>query len=225
MNDDSAALANFRGLVRLFPLPNLVLFPQVTQGLHIFEPRYRQMMADTTATDMLMALTLLQPGWDQDYDGRPAIYPVACLGRVTQYELLPDGRYNLRLKGLSRIRLLEEVPAPKLYRVARAELIEEVSTTDLQVLLDLRRKLTQAVLPHFPNDGGAYSQLLELFESDTPLGAVCDMLTYVLPLPLEMKQQLLEEPNALVRAEIIASSLTLRSSSSSRRFPPEFSAN
>ena len=71
------ALAAFGGVARLFPLPNLVLFPHVVQGLHIFEPRYRQLMADALAADRLIALVLLKPGWEKDYDGRPAIEAVA----------------------------------------------------------------------------------------------------------------------------------------------------
>src|SRR5438046_8292600 len=104
MNDDQHALANFPGAARLFPLPNLVLFPHVVQGLHIFEPRYRQLMADTIADDMLMALVLLREGWEGDYEGQPLLESVGCLGRVGAYEKLVDGRYNLRLHGLSRIR-------------------------------------------------------------------------------------------------------------------------
>ena len=81
MSDDLSPLTHFAGTARLFPLPNLVLFPHVMQPLHIFEPRYREMTADALATDRLIALALLQPGWEADYDGKPAVYPVACLGR------------------------------------------------------------------------------------------------------------------------------------------------
>jgi Lon protease-like protein len=225
MSDDDSALANFAGLVRLFPLPNLVLFPSVIQGLHIFEPRYRQMMADSVAADMLMATVLLQPGWEKDYDGRPAVFSVACLGRVSHYEQLPDGRYNLRLKGLSRLRLREEVPAPKLYRVSRAELLQEVVPDDLHRLAELRKMLAEAVLPRFPADGQAHQQLKELFEGDMPLPHLCDMLAYALPLPLELKQQLLEEVCVPTRAEVMASALRIRTAAGARKFPPEFSPN
>lgn len=225
MIDDDAALANFTGLVRLFPLPNLVLFPHVIQGLHIFEPRYRQLMADTVAADMVMGLVLLRPGWEKDYDERPPIHPVACFGRVTHYEQLADGRYNLRVKGVSRTRLVEEVPAPKLYRVARAELIADVVPEGLPRLAELRRQLSDAVLPRFPADGPAHHQLRELFEGDTPLAQLCDMLAYALPLPLELKQQLLEEPHVAVRVEVMASALKVRTAVGERKFPPEFSAN
>src|SRR6478736_5807860 len=116
MNDHPHALANFPGTARLFPLPNLVLFPHVVQPLHVFEPRYRQMTADALAGDRLIAPVLLKPGWEEEYDARPEVHPVACLGRVVADQLLPDGRYNLLLRGLSRAHLLGEVTDAKPYR-------------------------------------------------------------------------------------------------------------
>ena len=136
MRDDRAAVDEFGGVARLFPLPNLVLFPHVDQGLHIFEPRYRQMTADALAGDQLIAMVLLQPdeNWPEKYDGRPPVESVACLGRIVEWEKLPDGRYNLRLRGLARLRLAEELPEPsKLYRLARGELLAEVSPAELSV--------------------------------------------------------------------------------------------
>lgn len=217
-------IAGFDGTVRLFPLPNLVLYPGVVQGLHIFEPRYRTMMADTVAGDMLMALVLLRPGWEPEYDERPAVEPVACLGRVGGYEKLPDGRYNLRLKGIARVRLVEELPTTKPYRVARAELMPDVVPAELATLARLRRELAEAVLGRFPADGPAHRQLSELLGGDSPLGAVVDTLSYALPLPLELKQQLLAEPRADARADLLTAAVRV-DAARSRKFPPEFSAN
>src|SRR5207249_2490730 len=121
MNDDQHALANFPGTARLFPLPNLVLFPHVVQPLHVFEDRYRQMTADALAGDRLIAPVLLRPGWEDQYDARPAVHAVACLGRVVAEQLLADGRYNLLLRGLGRVRIIDELDDGKLYRTARAE--------------------------------------------------------------------------------------------------------
>ncbi|QDU20236.1 LON peptidase substrate-binding domain-containing protein [Urbifossiella limnaea] len=225
MTDDLAALANFDGHVRLFPLPNLVLFPHVVQGLHIFEPRYRQLMADTLRADGTFALALLHPGWEDDYDGRPPIEEVACLGRVGWHEKLADGRYNLRLRGLSRVRLIEEVPTDRQYRVARAELIPDVAPADLARLKRLRRALAEAVTPHFTADASARRQVEDLFGGDLPLGHVCDILAYGLPLPLEVKQSLLSEPHVDLRAERMTDALKSSAARVGRRFPPDFSAN
>ncbi|HJZ57079.1 MAG TPA: LON peptidase substrate-binding domain-containing protein, partial [Gemmataceae bacterium] len=176
MNEDQAALAGFNGLARLFPLPNLVLFPHVVQGLHIFEPRYRQLMTDALATDRTISIVLLRPGWEEEYDEKPAIEPVACLGRIVWHEKMSDGRFNLRLRGLSRLRIVEEVPVDRQYRVARAELIADTAPADLHRLGELRRLLSDAVLPRFAADGPARQQLQELFDGDMPLGHVCDVL-------------------------------------------------
>ena len=145
MSDDFAALVNFGGVARLFPLPNLVLFPQVVQPLHIFEARYRQMTADALAGDRLIAMVLLRPGWEADYAGRPAVYPVACLGQVVAEQRLKDGRFNILLRGLGRIRLGEEVATGKAYRSARAELLADTDVPGPETDRKLRRRLARAV--------------------------------------------------------------------------------
>src|SRR5262245_25424794 len=102
-------IIDFGGTARLFPLPNLVLFPHVAQPLHIFEPRYRRLMDDALQGDRLIATALLQPGWEQEYNNAPPLHAMTCLGRIQQEEHLPDGRYNLLLHGLCRARIIEEV--------------------------------------------------------------------------------------------------------------------
>ena len=86
---------DFCGTARLFPLPNLVLFPHVVQPLHVFEARYRQMTADALAGDGLIAVVTLKADEDEAAD-RPAVESVACVGRIIWHEEFPDGRYNLR---------------------------------------------------------------------------------------------------------------------------------
>src|SRR5262249_61215492 len=105
-----APRAGSAGPARLFPLPTLVLFPHVLQPLHIFEPRYRQMTADALAGDRLIAMALLRPGWEKDYEGRPPIYSVICVGRIVAEKRLPDGRFNILLRGVSRARVRRELP-------------------------------------------------------------------------------------------------------------------
>src|SRR5437660_1133908 len=105
MSDDLAALSRFEGTARLFPLPNLVLFPHVIQPLHIFEPRYREMMADALAGDRLVSIVLLRPGWEASYQGQPLVHEVACLGRIVADQRLEDGRFHLLLRGLARVRI------------------------------------------------------------------------------------------------------------------------
>jgi Lon protease-like protein len=225
MNEDQSTLARFSGLARLFPLPNLVLFPHVVQGLHIFEPRYREMMTDALADDRMIAPVLLQPGWEEEYEETPAIESVACLGQIAWHETLPDGRFNLRLRGLSRLRIVEEVRTDKLYRVARAELVPDVVPAEMSRLKELRRMLAEAVVPRFTGDDPAQQQLFDLFQGELALGHVCDILAYALPFPLEIKQALLTEPHVDIRAEIIVQALEVSAARSDRKFPPDFSDN
>ena len=234
MTDDQAALAKFDGVARLFPLPNLVFFPQVVQALHVFEPRYRQMLADAIATDQLIALVALKEDWEDTYDGLPEVEEVACLGRITQYEVLPDGRYNLRLRGLVRLRLEDEVPSGKLYRQFRAEAVPDILSDDLKHLTRLRRQLAEVVLPRFEAEGPAHQHLSELFAGDMPLGVLCDMLSYALPLEQDLKQALLAEPHVPLRAELLRAALAQQplppggsydGEAPRRKFPPDFSVN
>jgi len=129
-------------LLPLFPLPNVVLFPNVFLPLHIFEPRYRDMVADALAGDRMIGMVLLRPGWDHDYEGRPAIYPVGCSGVLTHNERLPDGRYNLVLRGIERFRIVEEDQALSYRRAVVEPLREEpLDATDRTAIRRQRAKL------------------------------------------------------------------------------------
>src|SRR5438093_6138151 len=90
--------------VPLFPLPNVVLFPQAVLPLHIFEERYKAMTADALSGDRVIAMALLRPGWEKSYYARPDIEPVVCAGRILSHEKLPDGKYNFLLQGVVRAR-------------------------------------------------------------------------------------------------------------------------
>ena len=104
----------------LFPLPNVVLFPNVFLPLHIFEPRYRAMVADALDGDRLIGMVLLRPGWEGDYEGRPPVFPIGCAGLISHHEQLPDGRYNIVLRGLEKFRVEREDDS-RLYRLGEVE--------------------------------------------------------------------------------------------------------
>ena len=107
-------------VIPLFPLGDVVLFPRVPLPLHIFEPRYRKMVADALAGDRVVGMVLLRPGWEVDYEGRPPVFDSGCAGLIDRWEELPDGRYNIVLRGLSRFRVREEHPGEP-YRLASVE--------------------------------------------------------------------------------------------------------
>jgi Lon protease-like protein len=232
MNNDLAALQDFHGVARLFPLPGLVLFPHAVQPLHIFEPRYRQMAADALAGDRLIALVLLQPGWEDHYDHTPTVHPVACLGRVAIDQLLPDGRYNLVLRGLARVRIVEELTTDKRYRMARVHVLPDEHSDDVDELMALRTALADLILPRV-SEGPVRDQLKGLFKGELPLGHLCDVLAFALPLPPEAKQELLEAPSVTCRARRLMEAFRAVleegpkpiGAGAGKRFPPDFSAN
>jgi len=104
----------------LFPLPNVVLLPHAVVPLHIFEPRYREMVRDATAGNGRIGMVLLSEGWETDHHDRPPIRPVGCAGRITELEELPDGKYNLHLVGETRFRVVGEIDG-RAYRRAEVE--------------------------------------------------------------------------------------------------------
>jgi Lon protease-like protein len=94
--------------IPLFPLPNAVLFPGVPLPLHIFEPRYREMVRDAQEGDAIIGMTLLRGGWQKEYYGAPAIFATGCAGKLVSVEALPDGRFNILLHGLREFSIVRE---------------------------------------------------------------------------------------------------------------------
>ncbi len=130
--------------IPVFPLPDCVVLPGSVQPLHIFEPRYREMIADEMTrapADRYVAMALLKPGYEPYYySHHAAVYPATCLCRIIRHELLPDGRSNVLIEGLARATIQEECHRAN-YRQAKLQEIETIS--DLTPLEEtaLRAKL------------------------------------------------------------------------------------
>jgi uncharacterized protein len=131
--------------IPIFPLPNIVLFPNVFLPLHIFETRYREMVADALAGDRMIGMVLLKPGYQADYEGRPPIYTVGCAGVVTHAEPLADGRFDIVLRGIEKFRVLSE-DASKPYRLASIEPLPEETTAADQKEIRRHRLRLEALL-------------------------------------------------------------------------------
>jgi uncharacterized protein len=221
----------FSGVARLFPLPNLVMYPHVMQPLHIFEGRYREMLEDSLATDRLIAMAMLEPGWETDYESRPPVSRYACLGKVVTHNRLEDGRYNLLLMGVGRIRIVEEMPPLRSFRQAKVELLRESFVNDSADHIDaLQRELMSAFEKQMPCGCQAPEQLREMFAQHLPLSMMTDLAAYALPFDLELKQQLLAEPRVDVRAKLLIEQLESQASrelvvAAADDFPPPFSLN
>lgn len=226
MSDVDESLDDFCGSVRLFPLPNVVLFPHVIQPLHIFEPRYREMIADALASDRLIAMSLLKPDWEDDYHKSPPIYPVICIGRVFKEDTLSDGRYNLLLHGLSRARIVEEIETDKLYRQARVELLHDINVPSILLQKQRLTELGECTRAWFASRKLPLGQLETLLERDLSLGVLSDIFSFALPMEIEEKQRLLEETDVSIRVQTLLSYLQSHTTAPmSRTFPPMFSEN
>jgi len=192
--------------IPIFPLPNVVFFPHTLLPLHIFEPRYRQMLADCLAGDRRLAVVLLRPGWEAEYYGRPAVYSVAGTGEIVASERLPDGRSNILLKGLGRIMIEGEVPSPKPYRIARASWLDEVYPSggedELESQVDHLRRLCGDLLGALPEPVPAFLEILTQRESP---GVFVDRVSSLVVSEPEERQRLLELSDVQQRiAEVIA---------------------
>jgi Lon protease-like protein len=123
-------------IIPIFPLPNVVLFPNIMLPLHIFEPRYRQMVRDTMGKERrLIGMALLKGDWQQNYKngvvhGSPEIFSIGCVGEMVRMVPLPDGRSNILLQGVREYRVREEIFA-KSYREAVVEWLQPMPKDSL----------------------------------------------------------------------------------------------
>ena len=233
MSDEPLAFSpeQFSGLARVFPLPNMVMFPHVMQALHIFEPRYRQLLEDSLATDRLIALGVLAPGWESDYEGRPALHPTACLCRVATHQRTDQGTSNVLLLGVRRLRLGRELPSQetgKLFRVVEAEILDDAAPSDISAsaAAGLQRELLAAFKRAMPKMPDAYDQLDQLLGNQISLGMLSDIVSYTLDLDLDTKLRLLAECDVFRRVRLLMEAIQARSNAGGgRTFPPDFSVN
>src|SRR5438309_6693904 len=139
-------------LLPLFPLPNLVFFPRTRLPLHVFEPRYRQMITDAVASDQRFGIVLLRPGWETDYFGAPPIYGCGTLGQIEQAVSLDDGRYNILVRGEVRFRIVGEVSRDP-YRMAKV-IVQPEQERDINAAYAERTwlaELSRQYLEHLPD--------------------------------------------------------------------------
>jgi uncharacterized protein len=192
--------------IPLFPLPNVVLFPNVFLPLHIFESRYRDMVADALAEDRIIGMVLLRPGWEDGYEGRPAIYPVGCAGLITHAERLGDGRFNIVLQGLEKFRVLDEDDSHP-YRLARVESIEELAANgaDRDEMRLARRRLETLLVPQ-PRGRGAEPKVPASMADEDLVNALAQYLELE---PVE-KQALLERDGLLSRCRSLIELLEMK---------------
>jgi Lon protease-like protein len=183
--------------IPLFPLPETSLFPGVSRPFLIYEPRYREMIADALKGDKIIGMVRLRPGFEKDYDGRPPIYTVGCAGTIEKYEQLPDGRYVILLRGLTTFRIVSE-DQRKPYRLARIESIPELLKDEDRVALStLRNRIEKLLVTLLPLDVDPPDPALEDDE-------FVNIVAQNFGMPEATRQALLERSNVLERARALA---------------------
>lgn len=188
--------------IPIFPLPNVVFFPKIFLPLHIFEERYKTMLVDALHGDQKIGMILLQEGWERDYFGAPPVHAIGCVGKIEAHEKLPQGRFNILLRGLRRFEIIDFVQEQP-YRIARVRLLD-----DDPLLLETDQQISEreAFLNQFLrylNEVLGIELDEEKLDRSASLESVVNQIAATLDIPVRQKQQLLEMPGVAKRYGII----------------------
>lgn len=190
----------------IFPLPDLTFFPHTMLPLHIFEARYRAMITDCLSRDRRLAVVGLRPGYEDTYEGRPAVYEVMGVGRIVQWERMATGRYNLLLQGQCRARIDRELPADTLYRMVAATPLEDTGA-DGPAVAALASRVKSRCKQILATVGRSGVELQETLDALTEPGRLCDQIASTLVPSPTTRQALLEELHVERRLERLAAAL------------------
>ena len=194
------------GELPLFPLGEVVLFPNVLLPLHIFEPRYRKMLKDCLASHGAMAIVHVEDETDVDEHGQPRIAKIAGAGCIVGHEAFADGRANIVLRGIARVEI-EELPFVEPYRRARARILRDddmnVAEPEKMALLSTASAFAAAVRKH----DASFT-----FEIPPSLTAqeLADLCAHHLMVDPKARQAVLEERDPTERVRIVTSELLVQ---------------
>ena len=241
--DDVTRLPDdFDGRVRLFPLPELVVFPHAMQPLQIFEPRYCEMLRESLESDRLIAMATLQGGVTGWAQSSPPIAPYVCVSRIVTHAEVESDRHNILLVGTKRAKLIREVDAGRPFRIADVVVTDDVyppAGAEHRPLL--KRQLLEVFGSVIPASPKAKQHLYELMAGEMGLGPITDIIAYTLPFDTADKLRLLgisdvdqraTELTELLRSgKVHVHSVSAAEQQSEatppedERFPPPFSVN
>jgi uncharacterized protein len=185
--------------IPIFPLPNVVLFPRTILPLHIFEQRYRALVADALEGNRRVGMVLLRSGWERSPLGEADLHAVGGLGQISQFQKRDDGKFDVVLSGVGRFRIIELVSETP-YRRAKVELLEDhyrERPEDAAAALRLVTRFRELMgLEHMAVED---REVLEKADLMTLVNSVCSAL----PISPHDKQTLLEIDDVRVRAEAV----------------------
>jgi len=195
--------------VRIFPLPSSVLIPGGHLPLHVFEPRYRRLVADALAGDQVIGIALLEPGWEAEYEKSPPVRPIMGVGIIRAADRMVDGRFNIVVEGVLRARIVEELPTDTPYRVVRAEDVPDripaEKEGEIQSQAQLLRRLAVDLAAALPDASGrAFAQAC--IREKNP-GRLADLAGAAVLIDARERQEFLEETDVSRRLRMASDAL------------------
>ena len=187
-------------IVPIFPLPNVVLFPKTLLPLHIFEQRYRTMTREAIDGDGEIVIVLLKEGWESEYQNNPPVHEIACLGKIETHEQLDEGKYNIVLTGLRRVRIVRELDHSP-YRMAEIELLDDEACDDHEDEVIRRRNHMAGLFARFTELATTGKNPVAELVPQLDFEALVNLVASTLNLPIEDKQSLLEMDNPVQRCD------------------------
>lgn len=212
-----SASLDFSRFIPIFPLPNAVLMPCAVLPLHIFEQRYRDMTEHALAKQKLIAIALLKPGYEAEYETLTvAVHERLGVGRIIRAERLPDGRFNILLQGVSRAQIMSENTDMSFRRglLKPVDPIHASPEVEQRLLNRIQRALQAAPLLDLARE----ANWLEMLECpDFELSDVVDVLASAALPNCPTKQEFLDEPCTATRAICMCDYLTALASELEKR--------
>ena len=208
--EDKTASVSLPEVLSIFPLTGVLLLPGTRLPLHIFEPRYRNMVHDALEAEGVFGMiqpfvpqhdNFPRPGAERTI---PELYPVGCAGHIERWEKAPDGRYMVQLRGISRFRVKEELSLERGYRRVRPDYacfddLEEPDSASVD-----RPRLTRA-LDRYAETRGLTIDLKQL--DPIPDIDLVNFLGVAMPFHPSEKQALLESGSIGEREKLLVSLL------------------
>lgn len=201
-------LVNALDAIPIFPLPHVILFPEVMLPLHVFEPRYRKMLEDCLATHGALVIANILSG--EDERGRPRIAPIAGGGIIAKHQPLADGRSNIVVRGQARLRLEELDPhatEPGPYRIARATILDDLDVSvpqhDRSALVAAATMFASEVKRHDATFSFNVPPILDAAH-------LADLCAFHLIVDAEVRQAVLEELDPRVRVALVLEQLAFQ---------------
>lgn len=190
-----AQITDFPDVIPIFPLPGALLLPRARLPLHLFEPRYLQMLDDAMKTDSRL-IGMIQP------NGEDRLHSIGCAGRITAMSETEDGRYMITLSGMSRFRVREEVQGFQPYRRCSVDWTGfEADLGPEETDPGMDRAVLMNLLERFFEDRGLSTDWDSMSDAEPEL--LINSLSMMCPFEPEERQILLEAPSLTTRRETL----------------------